>query len=116
MEAVVILCELQAPIRTWTAMGNAFVDLPCHSFLFPFIGGGIGALWVNSTGKIFVGNEIEGYVLKCKIADHCFAYQGIAGLGVPLGQWGALTVDYRYLNGEDSPANHSVGMSLMCQF
>lgn len=107
---------VNAPLRTWSAMGNAFVDLPCCSFLFPYIGGGVGALWIRSADEFPVQSGSNTYLLRYRIADNRFGYQGIAGLGVPFGQWGAITADYRYLNGEDTRANHTVGMSLILQF
>lgn len=108
------------PIKTWTAMSNVFVDFPCCSFVFPYVGGGAGALWARGINRIKMtvvyNQDLDFEVLTCKIAGDCFAYQGIAGMGVPLGQWGALTVEYRYLNGMEIRTNHGVGMSLMCQF
>lgn len=103
-------------IRTWTAMGNAFIDLPLCSFIFPYIGGGVGAIWVRSAGEFHTPDNPDLYALRYRIADNRFGYQGIGGLGLALGESGAITVDYRYLNGEDTRANHTIGMSLLVQF
>lgn len=104
------------PIHTSAAMGNLFLDFPCFEVLFPYIGGGIGAQWVRSHGTCYAEDEDNIYVLKYRIKHNGFAYQVIAGIGVELGIRNKLIVDYRYLNGVDALANHTLAMSLMHDF
>lgn len=107
-----------SPIHTWGAMGNAFMDFPCAEILFPYLGGGIGAQWVRSRGTCLAqdieSNEIHQF--EYQIRHNGFAYQGIVGIGVELGIKGGLTIDYRYLNGVDTKANHTLAMSFIHHF
>ena len=82
-------------VRTFGIMMNGFYDLILGPVM-PYVGGGIGYAWHNWDQ---VG-QTAGGVEKARFNDHDgqFAYQGIAGLAVPIpGVPGlAITAEYRY--------------------
>ena len=82
-------------VRTFGIMMNGFYDL-CLGPVMPYVGAGIGYAWHNwdQVGQTTLAAE------KVRFNDHDgqFAYQGIAGLALPIpGLPGlAITAEYRY--------------------
>lgn len=86
-------------IRTTGMMANVFYDFRIGSVM-PYIGGGIG--FANSRFDS-VGAEIGGLMTGVRGSETGFAYQGIAGLAVPVATVPglAITAEYRYFATSD---------------
>ena len=89
--------------RSYGVMVNALYDLDFTRFgvptyIQPYIGAGIGYIWRDFDD---VRVNVLGGQLRSTDTDGRFAYQGIAGFGVPLTQFGVtgltLTAEYRFL-------------------
>jgi outer membrane protein OmpA-like peptidoglycan-associated protein len=96
--------------QAFTFLGNAIYDfeMPGWNWATPHVGGGIGVAHLTAKQRI-AGTTI------LNSSDTEFAYQGIAGLRVPLAPNWALDLDYRYLATTDptyrSPAGNRVSSS-----
>jgi opacity protein-like surface antigen len=100
-------------VSAWSAMANVYLD-PKFSIgiIQPYIGGGVGvadfrARNVSATG-LPAGLPVTdiGAVSGSKTG---FAYQGMAGLGIGLGQNAALTIGYRYFATPGADIDMSTG-------
>ncbi|WP_376097561.1 OmpA family protein [Roseomonas sp. CCTCC AB2023176] len=91
--------------RSYGAMANVFYDfdfatfgIPVPSYIQPYIGAGVGAIWRDFED---VGANFTGGRIRSTDSDVRFAYQAIAGIGVPLTFAGVpgltLTAEYRFL-------------------
>ncbi|MDW8444197.1 MAG: OmpA family protein [Acetobacteraceae bacterium] len=77
--------------RTYGAMVNAIADFdPGLGFLFPYVGGGIGWAWTNWDGVRWGGAQ------RIDDTDNNFAFQGIAGLSVPIDAVPGLAINAEY--------------------
>ncbi|MBE1237883.1 OmpA family protein [Phaeovibrio sulfidiphilus] len=74
-------------INTAALMVNALFDFDTGTALYPYIGGGVGAVlgWIDMPRGVKDGS------------DTAFGYQGIAGVGYNITDNFGMTVDYRYL-------------------
>ena len=81
--------------QTFAPMVNAYWDIPVGDIgVRPFIGGGIGYGW-NETGL----NQIDTTTFQTLHNDNWkFAYNGMAGLSIPMGTGYRLTGMYRWLH------------------
>jgi outer membrane protein OmpA-like peptidoglycan-associated protein len=80
-------------------MANAIYDFSLNSQFSPHIGGGIGAVDLNT------GAKLPGFGALLKANDDWeFGYQAIAGLRYSFNPNWALDVDYRYLGTADANA------------
>ena len=81
--------------RVWSAMANLFYDFNRGGKLEPYVGIGVGAARINVRGTdsinpfFFVDGE-----------DTVFAYQGMVGFAVGLGEQWDLDVGYRYFKAD----------------
>lgn len=91
-----------ADVDVWTALANAYVDLPSFYSVTPYIGAGIGAAYVD-----YGSLKSEQCGNKCGASDNIFfKHEGeddwrfasalTAGVAVDLTQQLALDVGYRY--------------------
>ncbi|MFC0384105.1 OmpA family protein [Muricoccus vinaceus] len=89
--------------RSYGVMANVLYDLDFTRFgvptyVQPYIGGGVGYIWRDFDD---VRVNVAGSQVRSSDTDGRFAYQGIAGLAVPLTQFGvtglSLTAEYRFL-------------------
>jgi opacity protein-like surface antigen len=93
--------------QAFTFLGNAIYDfdMPGWSWTTPHVGAGIGVAHLTAKQRIAGATVLNS-------SDTQFAYQGIAGLRVPLAPSWALDLDYRYLATTDptyrSPAGNRV--------
>lgn len=77
-------------------MANLYWTLPLDSFIArPFIGGGVGAAYVDTHDRI-------GALEVIRSDKWHFAYQLMAGVVVPLSQTSRLTGMYRYFRVQDA--------------
>ncbi|MEQ1490172.1 MAG: outer membrane beta-barrel protein [Terricaulis sp.] len=82
-------------INAWSAMANLFYDFNRGGKLEPYVGIGVGAARINVRGTdsinpfFFVDGE-----------DTVFAYQGMVGFAVGLGEQWDLDVGYRYFKAD----------------
>ena len=96
--------------QAFTFLGNAIYDfeMPGWSWATPHVGGGIGVAHLAAKQRIAGATILNS-------SDTEFAYQGIAGLRVPIAPNWALDLDYRYLATTDptyrSPAGSRVTSS-----
>lgn len=65
-------------------MGNGYFDFNFGGPITPYVGAGVGAA--------FIGGELN---------DTVFAYQGIAGLSLPVSERSAVGAEYRYFGAGD---------------
>jgi outer membrane protein OmpA-like peptidoglycan-associated protein len=97
---------------TYGVMANVFYDFDLANFglppslVQPYIGAGVGYAWNN--WNRFRATSVNGIRLASDDIDGQFAFQGIAGLAVPLEQWGvpvpglSLTAEYRFFGTENT--------------
>ena len=85
-------------------MGNLFYDFQTQSGVTPYLGAGIGGVFIgaNNAGRVFGGNLFNNQPFE-------FAYQGIAGLSYELSERWDLTADYRYFATVDPEYKTAVG-------
>ena len=77
--------------RTYGAMVNAIADFdPGLGFLFPYLGAGVGWAWTNWDSVRGAG------VTLVDDTDNNFAFQGIAGLSVPVDAVPGLAINAEY--------------------
>jgi opacity protein-like surface antigen len=77
--------------QTYGAMVNALADFdPGLGFLFPYLGAGIGWAWTNADGWR------GGGITRVNDDDNNFAFQGIAGLSVPIDGVPGLAINAEY--------------------
>ncbi|SHK45390.1 Outer membrane protein beta-barrel domain-containing protein [Roseomonas rosea] len=95
--------RVEGTSRSYGVMGNVLYDLDLSrfgmpSYVQPYIGGGIGYIWREFDDVRF---DVIGATVRSSGTDGRFAYQGIAGVGVPLTRLGVtgltLTAEYRFL-------------------
>lgn len=70
-------------LRQWSAMANAWLDIPLGGGFEPYVGGGVGV-----TNVAFTGDDNDSETL--------FTWQLGAGVAVPLSPKLRLTLDYRH--------------------
>ena len=92
--------NLEGETRTYAAMFNVLYELPINiPFARPYIGGGIGYAFQSTdiNGNSGPGNQGRGrFTLDDESGN--FAYQGIAGLAIPIASVPglSLTAEYRF--------------------
>ena len=95
--------RVEGTSRSYGVMGNVLYDLDFTRFgvptyIQPYIGAGVGYIWREFDD---VGLTVLGARVRDSGTDGRFAYQGIAGFGVPLTPYGltglTLTAEYRFL-------------------
>jgi outer membrane protein OmpA-like peptidoglycan-associated protein len=95
--------------RSYGAMANAFFDFHQLNWpVIPYIGAGIGYVW-TSYDDVRAGAQ-NGGTLRIDGEDGQFAYQGIAGLSLPIAAVPglALTAEYRFLGTLQSDIDSSI--------
>jgi outer membrane protein OmpA-like peptidoglycan-associated protein len=85
------------------AFGNVLYDFKNISRYTPYIGGGLGADWVNVKNVGAVG---VGYLRGDTLVG---AYQGIAGVAAQLDPNWSVTADYRYISSMDPKVDSTAG-------
>jgi len=76
--------------ETYGAMVNALVDFDLGlGFLYPYLGAGAGWAWTNWDG-------VRGGGIRIDDDDNNFAFQGIAGLSVPIDAVPGLAINAEY--------------------
>ncbi|MBX3430801.1 MAG: outer membrane beta-barrel protein, partial [Hyphomonadaceae bacterium] len=98
-------------VHAWSAMANLFYDFNRGGSIEPYIGVGVGAARLNYNVNDHSSlNYAEG-------EDTVFAYQGMVGFAVGLGQQWDLDIGYRYFVADGAEGNatdtNSVGSSLV---
>jgi outer membrane protein OmpA-like peptidoglycan-associated protein len=85
----------EGDVHAWSAMANLFYDFNRGGQLEPYIGVGVGAARVNvgCTDNIPPAWFVDG-------EDTVFAYQGMVGFAVGLGQQWDLDIGYRYFKAD----------------
>ena len=105
--------NLEGESRTYAAMFNVLYELPLSiPFGRPYIGGGIGYAFQDTdiNGNTGPGNRGPG---RFRIEDQSgnFAYQGIAGIAIPIASVPglSLTAEYRFFGtlAQDQRATHA---------
>jgi outer membrane protein OmpA-like peptidoglycan-associated protein len=91
-------------VRSYGVMGNLFYDFDPGffgigpSFVQPYLGAGVGYVWTEYEK---LRASAAGFTATLDDTDGRFAFQGIAGVAVPLTWLGArgltLTAEYRFL-------------------
>jgi outer membrane protein OmpA-like peptidoglycan-associated protein len=91
--------------QVFTFLGNAIYDfeVPGWSWATPHVGAGIGV------AHLAVSQKVPGYFTNPNSSDTVFAYQGIAGLRVPIAPNWAFDLDYRYLATSDPTYKGTLG-------
>ena len=88
--------------RVYSVMGNGMVDLGDNDRVNFYAGAGVGIAWVRQTFAEPAGSS--------EISDSNFAWQGIAGVRVPLFRYFDVGLKYRYFDGgrikDDIGVNH----------
>lgn len=78
-----------AEVRSWTAMGNLWLDVPLPARFLLSVGGGAGAS--------FHDLEVDDTVVAgSSNSDTAFSWQVGAGLGYAVNDWLTLEIGYRY--------------------
>ena len=83
-------------VTNWDFMANAYIDIETGTQFTPYIGGGIGASFLDTSAVTAGGIEFESD------DDTVFAYQGIAGLSYSFAEVWMVQVEYRFF-GTDNP-------------
>jgi outer membrane protein OmpA-like peptidoglycan-associated protein len=91
--------------QAYTFLGNAIYDfeVPGWNWATPHVGAGIGV------AHLAVSQKVPGYFTNPNSSDTVFAYQGIAGLRVPIAPNWAFDLDYRYLTTSDPTYKGTLG-------
>lgn len=84
---------------------NLWYDFALGRNFMPYVGGGMGARWLELTGGN--GGSVD---------DTVFGYQLGAGLGWALSDRLALSLDYRYMDGDDPQFKADDGATLDSEF
>lgn len=98
--------------NTGAAMVNGYYDLDMLNLplgMTPYVGAGVGVAY----------NKIDGRHETAKATGDSFkfAYQGIAGVSIPVSERVDLTTEYRYFNGGcNNDHNHTVAAGLRLWF
>ncbi|HEY8614218.1 MAG TPA: outer membrane beta-barrel protein, partial [Roseomonas sp.] len=108
--------QVDGTARSYGVMGNVFYDLDFsmfglrQSYVQPYIGGGVGYVWREFDD---IRANVLGGTVRSSGTDGRFAYQAIAGVGVPLTQLGVpgltLTAEYRFLGTLEHDINTESG-------
>ena len=99
---------IQGKQRSYGAMGNVFYDIDLARFgvagspVTPYLGLGAGYVWTEWQGvRAASVPSFSRLSLTANDTDGQFAYQAIAGVAFPLGQYGlrglSVTAEYRFL-------------------
>jgi opacity protein-like surface antigen len=90
--------KIDATIKTYSLMANAYYDFDffscCAPCLTPYIGAGIGYAWNDSSVKV----KADDLSIKLKGSDNRFAWQAMAGLNYRLCENVRVGVEYRFFN------------------
>ena len=83
--------ELVADLRVITGMATGWVNGNIGGWVQPYVGGGVGAGWVDADLTITngVGDQLDG-------DDVGIAAMGGAGLRFPIGSWAEIDLGYRF--------------------
>lgn len=88
---------IDGDVRAITGMINAYYDIPIHRVVHGYIGGGLGAAYVELDAAATLGPGVT-------ISDDeetVLAYQAMAGLGFRLSDTVTLTTGYRFWTTDD---------------
>lgn len=92
-------------VNSFAFMGNVLYDIG-NARVVPYIGAGIGLARIGFDAVSPVGASVVDD------SDTVFAYQGIAGLAMPINDLVALTLDYRYFATSDPGSATNAGVSV----
>ncbi|NGX41785.1 MAG: hypothetical protein K940chlam7_00059 [Chlamydiae bacterium] len=107
--------KLSGDLVSWTYMANLIYDLDlsccgsCFRYFTPYIGGGLGYACSKSS-------KVKLKQVKAKTRDEGWIYQGIAGLSYDLCYNADISLEYRFMSGEEDVRDHGVGLSLKQYF
>lgn len=102
--------------KAWGFMANGYYDFNTGGSIQPYLGAGIGVAHVSVKG--------DGAVFFADGDDNVFAYQGIAGVAIPVAAGTSLGAEYRYF-ATDNPKDagveaeyrtHNIGLRLTKYF
>jgi OOP family OmpA-OmpF porin len=93
--------DLGGDVHAWSAMANLFYDFNRGGRLEPYIGVGVGGARLNFNGDDSTPATFDG-------EETVFAYQGIVGFAVGLGEQWDLDIGYRYFVADGAAADASV--------
>ena len=83
----------------FTDMGNILLDFGKNDTVNFYVGGGAGLAWLNERSTVRADNANETVLLESHIKSKGhFAWQGIAGVRVPLFRYFDVGLKYRYFN------------------
>lgn len=86
-----------------TAMANLYFDLHIDddNEVLPWIGAGLGGAFVDYSVDAFVPGDPTTVLFAAKDDSWVFAYQFMAGLTIPVGDFTSMTLSYHYFRTAD---------------
>lgn len=88
----------------FTAMANGYVDLLPDAAVIPYVGAGIGV------GVVSINSDNDASLLVVDDSDVVFAWNLMAGVGVPVTDHFSITLGYRYLATTDPDLEATVNI------
>ncbi|GGB32928.1 outer surface protein [Roseibium aquae] len=88
-----------ADIDVWTVMLNGYLDIGTWNNITPYVGGGIGAAWVNTSGQTSVNPGVGGTTTTTYDGSNSewnFAWALMAGASYAVTPNFAIDAGYRY--------------------
>ncbi len=88
----------------FTAMANGYLDLVPDAPIIPYVGAGIGV------GVLSIDSDSDASLLVVDDSDVVFAWNLMAGIGIPVTDRASLTLGYRYLATTDPDLTATVNI------
>ena len=96
--------QVGGSLDAWTGMANLIVDLLPHSRVSPFVGGGLGVIYVKlDTSGVIDGPLVDNDPVGARIDNSStqFGYQGIGGITFAATDRLNIDLVYHYTTGTD---------------
>jgi len=104
-DSISVSASAGGDVETTSLMLNTYFDIDTGTRFTPFIGGGIGAAYINAKiwakGTVEEDGEVWHESESADDYDIVFAYQGIVGIAFSLSDDTALDFSYRYFATSD---------------
>ena len=88
-------CDARGSLSTVYMLGNIWWDIPMGTGFTPYIGGGVGAAWVNPDISLYEGNGEEPFVYSWDVGSLAPAAQLGAGVVYDISDNMAVDLGYR---------------------
>ncbi|TAL02985.1 MAG: porin family protein [Rhodospirillaceae bacterium] len=104
------ILSTQTNVRTWTAMINAYADIPTGTSITPYVGIGVGGAF-NHLGLLAYNFNGTPGATEPGADTTSFAWSGMVGLGYKLSGSATLDLGYRYLDAGDVASSGTVTLA-----